>query len=268
MLAYRLLPPLASIMVLPVMTGVAQAQPQKPAFMPVGDVADAPGGFTDMCSRDQLLCLAGQSSSSGGAASYRMANATPSSNLADCLSGRATAATPVEAVATVAPACLVPATVQTPITVTAPTDGRSSDDLLAQARQVNSAVNRAIMQVSDRASRGVDEYWARPTTAGDCEDLAIEKRMRLMEAGFPTERLFYAVSYLPAYGLHSVLILRLNDGDYVLDSLSPHVLRWSKTRYIWLRQQVPGQPLVWRRVAQPSALYATNLTVDFAKSAS
>ena len=126
----------------------------------------------------------------------------------------------------------------------------------ALIRKVNRQVNHSIVQMSDLAAMGVDEYWYRPGmrkgTPGDCEDIAIEKRARLMELGFPAERLFYAVSYVSGYGLHTVLIARLDDGDYVLDNMTPRILRWADVRQVWLRQQVPGQPLLWARIPRAS----------------
>lgn len=228
-------------LLLAAVSGTAQAQPGKPAFMPAGDIADAPGGFSEMCRRDAVLCMEGQARAGEGRTQTACLSASP-------LTGTARVMTDV-------PACIIQASWQQPA-ATADAGAASNKAWFEQAKLVNSAVNRTIHQVSDRALRGVDEYWARPQGAGDCEDLAIEKRVRLLEAGFPAERTFYAVSFLPGYGLHTVLIVRLDDGDYVLDSLSPRVMRWSKTHYVWLRQQEPGQPLVWRRVSQPSTAFA------------
>lgn len=114
-------------------------------------------------------------------------------------------------------------------------------------KSINAQVNRTVRQRHD-----VGETWQRTGSgemaSGDCEDLAIEKRMRLINAGVAAERMFYLIAYKPRLGLHTVLAVRLDDGDYVLDNLSPHVLRWDKLRYVWLRMQNPGSPMQWSRV--------------------
>ncbi len=114
-------------------------------------------------------------------------------------------------------------------------------------KSINSHVNRTVRQRLD-----VGETWQRAGSgkmaSGDCEDLAIEKRMRLVNAGVAAERMFYLVAYKPRVGLHTVLAVRLDDGDYVLDNLSPRVLRWDKVHYVWLRMQNPGSPMQWSRI--------------------
>lgn len=128
---------------------------------------------------------------------------------------------------------------------------------VALLRKVNAVVNTYVRQVADIYTAGVAEQWDRPgvgrDAAGDCEDLAIEKRMELIEAGFDPGRLAFAVVYKRNYGMHIVLIARTAKGDMVLDSLSPHVLRWDETKYSWLRIQSMDDPTRWHRVG-PSPL--------------
>lgn len=196
----------------------AGARPGDAAFMPTGETADAPFGFTEMCARDRNLCLLGQGANDA----------------------------PLIIKAAFVPA---PARVAEPAAAPAPISDAAG---MAMIKAVNHAVNRTVIQVSDFNALGVSERWNRlpegKHPVGDCEDIAIEKRIRLQEAGFPADRLFYAVTFLPRLGLHTVLIARLDEGDYILDSLSPHVLRWDQVHYVWLRQQVAGRPLEWTRI--------------------
>ena len=142
-----------------------------------------------------------------------------------------------------------------------PTAGGNNDRRLI--KMINERVNHQVVQVSDLASRGVEEEWDRPGERGhppgDCEDIAIEKRMRLLEAGFPADKMFYAVVFKSNFGLHTILIARLADGDYALDSANPHVMRWSATRYVWLRAQSTADPMVWTRIGRPGALQMANV---------
>jgi predicted transglutaminase-like cysteine proteinase len=120
-------------------------------------------------------------------------------------------------------------------------------------RRVNDRVNARVHQQSDLATYGVPELWRPsgdgPRAAGDCEDLALEKRVELIAADFPPERLFLAVVYRSDVGLHTVLVARLDEGDVVLDSRVGFIEHWSRAGYSWLSVEAPGQPMVWRAVA-------------------
>jgi predicted transglutaminase-like cysteine proteinase len=165
-----------------------------PAFVPMGDQADAPHGFVALCARDAQACAGPRNASDAGPA--------------------------------------------------------DAEQLLAR---VNSDVNRRVRQQADEELFGEQEHWqaagSGPDAAGDCEDLALQKRDALIQAGFPAARLFLAVVYQHTAGLHTVLVARLDSGDRVLDSRDPRILPWHRTSYRWLRMQQPGAPGVWRRSA-------------------
>lgn len=224
------------------------AQQTGRTFMPQGVLADAPAGFTAMCARDRVLCALGQSPNDAISAPVVRASFT------------GVQPAMLEATGAVAlQAASAPARTGRSATWLAP---KQTDDLRSLITAVNKQVNRHVTQISDMASMGVGEYWRRlpsPTPVGDCEDIAIEKRIRLTEAGFPTERLFYGVAFVRNIGLHTVLIARMDDGDYVLDSLTPRIVRWENAHYVWLRKQVPGSPLQWERIdgGAPATTFAT-----------
>lgn len=120
----------------------------------------------------------------------------------------------------------------------------------ASLRRVNRQVNRHVRQVSDRTRFGRLDVWqasgiSRGAT-GDCEDIALEKRKLLIDAGVPADRLFLAVAYGRArLGLHVVLIARTDLGDVVLDSRSSSITFWSDAPYTWIAMQLADQPNVW-----------------------
>lgn len=204
----------------------AMSRPAQDMFLPRGPLADAPSGFTDMCAREPGLCLLGQSSTEPQMTQAVSGDAEPLG---------ATGASTTQAARHAGAWLNIP----------------SASTLPVMLKAVNKDVNRHVTQKTDFASMGVGEYWRRLSVAqpiGDCEDIAIEKRIRLMEAGFPAERLFYGVAYVRNIGLHTVLIARLDEGDFVLDSLTPRIERWHDTHYVWLRKQVPGSPLQWERM--------------------
>ena len=47
---------------------------------------------------------------------------------------------------------------------------------------------------------------------------------------------------------HAVLIVGTDQGDYVLDNLSPWIKGWQEVNYTWIERQVPGKPLRWANV--------------------
>ena len=123
---------------------------------------------------------------------------------------------------------------------------------------VNRRVNGDTRQVSDLVAFRRTEYW-RPAgegfhALGDCEDMAIEKRLELRRAGFPDDAMFYAVGYRRDLGLHTVLVARLAGGDVVLDSRSPYLRPWSQAPYTWILRQSDESPAIWRAVERPAAL--------------
>jgi predicted transglutaminase-like cysteine proteinase len=215
------------------LTSAIQAAPgtTAPAFIPTGNIADAPSGFVDMCARDHALCLAGHTDA-----------ASPGSTVAG--------SEPHDQVTIATIATLSP--MGTTMAAPAVPAGTSKAPAFALLRQINGKVNRTVFQAYDLDTVGVVDRWQRPDPngrrlVGDCEDLAIEKRARLLDAGVAPDRLFFAEAYLPGIGLHAVLIARLDDGDYVLDSRTTEILPWSAVRYNWLRIQSTSDPMVWTR---------------------
>lgn len=125
---------------------------------------------------------------------------------------------------------------------------------LALVQDVNRAVNRRVLQRSDVQTYRVAELWTRPRrgrrATGDCEDLALEKRAMLLALGVEPAKLVLAVTYSQRTGLHTLLVARLDAGDYVLDSASPVVMLWNSTQYSWVRQQSRVDPRSWLTVEQ------------------
>ena len=228
----------------------AEADP----FIPEGRSADAPYGYAQMCRRDPQGCRFGNqlvtrtavgltadcsprldstNAQGGMVATYaRLDRTTPLWSLLGTTCGKQSAREASPAV-------------RNRTALSAETMGK-------MLRTVNRDVNRVVVQISDLANNGREEIWQRPQgrhrLAGDCEDIAIEKRVRLVEAGFDPSRLFFATVYSHRYGLHTILVARLPDGDWVLDSLTSRFLRWDRTSYSWLRQEVAGQPGKWETI--------------------
>lgn len=136
-------------------------------------------------------------------------------------------------------------------------DGRlaAAPELFALLNRVNQSINMQIRPRDDQDVYGVSEYWTLPltlegTAVGDCEDYALEKRQALIAAGIPERALFLAVGYSLATGRHAVLVVSTDQGDYVLDNMTPYILPWTETPYRWTARQMPGDLLSWRHMAE------------------
>lgn len=122
---------------------------------------------------------------------------------------------------------------------------KMSESRWAKVRLINTAVNKQIKPVLDINSRGVNEYWEIPKTQGDCEDFALLKRSRMMAAGFKGSQLPLTKVRLPNGQAHIVLVVRTNQGDYMLDNLSNRVQPVSKVRYRFLSMQASNNANNW-----------------------
>jgi predicted transglutaminase-like cysteine proteinase len=110
-------------------------------------------------------------------------------------------------------------------------------EIFALIERVNLAVNREIEPVSDASHWGVADQWNYPNDErGDCEDFQLEKRRRLVVAGLPRRALLMTVVLNGDEG-HAVLTVRTNQGDYILDNLSPAVLGWQETDYWYVKRE-------------------------------
>lgn len=127
-----------------------------------------------------------------------------------------------------------------------------SRDLWNALKRVNREVNDAMIPASDRQVYGVADFWNTPledgARAGDCEDYVLEKRRALLAAGLPRQALNIAIAITSRGESHAVLLVTTDEGEYVLDSLSPWVTPWRETPYLWVTRQVDGESFHWRRV--------------------
>lgn len=141
-------------------------------------------------------------------------------------------------------------------------NNRFSDaELRALADRINRKVNRTIREATDYEVYGVEDYWSLPYSgAGDCEDFALLKMKRLIEAGVPENRLFLAQAILPNREMHMVLVLRTDGGDYILDNLNNTLTPWWRTRLTFLKIQNASNRSRWDAVLLGP--YATRQTAE------
>jgi predicted transglutaminase-like cysteine proteinase len=137
----------------------------------------------------------------------------------------------------------------TPAVTVGPVSAEAPVDAMKLLKAVNKRVNGHVIQRHDIDIYGQGELWRPSGTGkgaqGDCEDIAIEKRLQLIAEGFPPEKLAYAVTYRREVGLHTVLIARTDQGDMVLDSLTPYIVPWGEAAYSWVGLQSMSNPSEW-----------------------
>ena len=119
--------------------------------------------------------------------------------------------------------------------------------------KVNYQVNSSITPLTDKEIYGVEERWAYPRTAGDCEDYALLKRRLLMQAGWPREALLITVVRDRKGDGHAVLTVKTDRGEFILDNQESQVLPWAKTGYRFVKRQSQSDPNLWVSLGEPIA---------------
>lgn len=258
-----------------VMLAAGAAHAESRAFMPTGAAVAAPPGFLDLCTRDESACgstppvaLAAAApsqtplltSSLGGAHGAIPFVAAPP---ADLPSAAEPAPLQFEILAAWRPDVdadflaagqerpfAPPPPVQTrmaaaPTPEAAPAAMAMTKDKLRLINAINRDVNREVQKADDFDLYGLLEYWSLPRVIngkmyGDCEDYALEKRRRLIAAGVPAQALSMAVAVTARGEAHAVLVVAMEQGDMVLDNLTPWATPWQDLNYRWVERQVAG----------------------------
>ena len=125
---------------------------------------------------------------------------------------------------------------------------------LAQLRLVNGSVNQSIRQVRDLIKHGREDYWTLPLDgAGDCEDIALLKRQRLIALGWPSSALLMTVVRDRRGEGHAVLSVQTDHGSFILDNTTSSIRRWTNTPYVYYAKQSPENPRRWVAISNGSS---------------
>ena len=128
----------------------------------------------------------------------------------------------------------------------------------AELKRINVAVNTQVKPMTDMDHWGVVERWNYPDDGyGDCEDYALEKRKRLMQADWPREALLMTVVRDTNGNGHAILTVKTDRGEYILDNQTNDVLLWADTGYRFVKRQSQSDPNVWVSLGEPRAAPAT-----------
>ena len=101
------------------------------------------------------------------------------------------------------------------------------------ASRINSDVNASVSYKSDLEQYDKPDYWVESGTFGDCEDYALLKRQRLLEAGFARKDLHLACCWVETGEYHCVLLIRTDNGWFVLDNRYTWPMIPKQCGYAW-----------------------------------
>jgi predicted transglutaminase-like cysteine proteinase len=129
-----------------------------------------------------------------------------------------------------------------------------------QLQRINRDVNEEIEPISDMEQWNTLEKWSYPTTGkGDCEDYVLEKRRRLVEAGWPMQSLLITVVREKNGNGHAVLTVKTDRGDFVLDNQEARIKAWTDTGYRFIKRQSEENQNKWVSLGGPeTAVVAAN----------
>lgn len=133
-----------------------------------------------------------------------------------------------------------------------PRDIDLTSDAYRELERVNSFVNARVLPITDLEQYGVIEKWTYPESGyGDCEDYVLLKRRMLMQLGWPRQALLVTVVRDKKGDGHSVLTVRTNRGELILDNQVEEILPWAETGYRYTKRQSQSDPNIWVSLGDP-----------------
>jgi predicted transglutaminase-like cysteine proteinase len=128
-----------------------------------------------------------------------------------------------------------------------PLDVNLTSATLAKLDRINRSVNQAIQPVTNLEHWGTMlDHWDYPLDGkGDCKVYALYKRKLLIDMGFPRQALLMTIVRDLEDEGHTILTVKTNRGDFVLDNLSDEIRAWDATGYRFVKRQSQEDPNVW-----------------------
>jgi len=110
-------------------------------------------------------------------------------------------------------------------------------------QRINMEINQSITY---REEAMENDSWNLDAKSGDCEDYAITKRKRLLDAGWPSGALRIATARTAEGIGHAVLVVSTTSGDLVLDNRTNIVKPWFATQLRFIKIQSQEDPRIWQ----------------------
>lgn len=107
--------------------------------------------------------------------------------------------------------------------------------------RINREVNAQVRFEPDLERSGEEDRWDYPCAGkGDCEDIALEKRRRLVAAGLPRGAFTMAIAHHRAsFFSHAVLLAQTARGTFVLNGLGDALLCWDRVPFNFETREHP-----------------------------
>ena len=130
---------------------------------------------------------------------------------------------------------------------------------LAKIDRVNRMVNQAIEPVTNLEHWGTMlDHWDYPLDGkGDCKVYALYKRKLLIDMGFPRQALLMTIVRDLEDEGHTILTVKTNRGEFVLDNLNDEIRPWDATGYRFIKRQSQEDPNVWVALDPTSTTQST-----------
>jgi predicted transglutaminase-like cysteine proteinase len=133
-------------------------------------------------------------------------------------------------------------------------DANLTPETMKIIKQVNAWVNTNIKPMSDTQHWGVVDQWDYPTDGfGDCEDYVLLKRRLLIDEGLPKQALLVTVVKDEHGEGHSILTVKTNRGEYILDNLATEVKPWNQVPYRFVKRQSQTDQNIWVDIGEPTS---------------
>jgi predicted transglutaminase-like cysteine proteinase len=128
-----------------------------------------------------------------------------------------------------------------------PVDLHLTSETLAILERVNAQVNSEIVPISNFDHWGTMlDHWDYPTDGkGDCKIYALWKRKLLMDQGFPRQALLMTIVRDLEGNGHTILTVKTDRGDFVLDNMVGEIRAWDATGYTFVKRQSQSDPNIW-----------------------
>ena len=136
-----------------------------------------------------------------------------------------------------------------------PVDLQLTSETMKILDRVNREVNVAIIPISNLDHWGtILDHWDYPVDGkGDCKIYALEKRRRLLEIGFPRQALLMTIVRDLEGNGHTILTVKTNHGEIVLDNMVDDIRAWDTTGYQYVKRQSQSDPNQWVSIGPASA---------------
>ncbi|MEQ8445446.1 MAG: transglutaminase-like cysteine peptidase [Pelagibacterium sp.] len=115
--------------------------------------------------------------------------------------------------------------------------------LMSVLNSVNRSVNTSI-----RPQRRTTQVWTIGARVGDCKDYAMNKRAQLIARGVPAGALRLAIGFTARGEGHAVLVVRTDQGDFVLDNLTSQIKPFNQTGHTLLAMS-SNDPKRWNAIS-------------------